>query len=57
MKETCTASRNLFFYNDIFWWNVMPCSLIGIEQVARKLIITYLPELRDLPAIKKYNIL
>jgi len=57
MKETCTASRNLFFHNDIFWWNVMPCSLIGIEQVARKLIITYLPELRDLPAIKKYNIL
>lgn len=32
--------------NNNVCWDVMPCSLIGKEQVAKEFIITYLPELR-----------
>jgi hypothetical protein len=52
VEATCTAFSNLFLHNNIDRWDVMPCSLIGREQVAREFIISYLPELRDWPAIK-----
>jgi len=55
VETTCTAFSNLFFHNNNnnnnnnnnVCWNVMLCSLIGREQVAKEFIITYLPELRD----------